>query len=308
MGALLDYPIIDTHFHPYTKVEWKCMKKLRQQLELYLYHHYPTEEEVADKAPTDEEMAENYRKLGVVGMPVGWDAETAWNDPPTNNDYVASLVKRFPDVFITGWACVDPWKGELALREAERSIRELNLIGIKFQQAAQAFNVADRRFYPLWDLCQELGAPIQLHGGYTGLGSGAGGAMGVRLSYMMPMDVDTIAADFPNLKIFVLHVGDPWLAEFSEIAWHKKNIYRECSGMWPRYFPKEKVHEMNGRLQDKYVFGTDYPLFPIEGLVEEHVNWNYKPGVLEKIMYKNTINILGDELERVGVDLRRFNV
>ncbi len=147
-------------------------------LEKYLYKKDVTPEDVTNEAPTDEEWVQVYRGLGIVTTPVGWDAETAMapGDPiyeSNSNDYIDSLRDRFPDVVITGWGSVDPWKGWKAQEEAIRYIKELKLVRFKFQQVGQAFSVADKRFYALWDMCQEMGIPIQLHRGFTELGSGS---------------------------------------------------------------------------------------------------------------------------------------
>ncbi len=300
--------IIDTHMHIFTKDEYKCMNKFWKPLFSYLYHkEIKTEEEVRDFFPTEEELVEMYRKAGAVAMPTAWDAETATGDPPTTNDKVAELVKKYPDVFITGWAMVDPWKGVKALEEIERAIKELKLIGVKFQQTAQAFHVNDRHFYPMWDLIQDLGVPVQLHGGYTGLGVGMPGALGVKLTYnrIFP-DMEDLAVDFPKIKIIILHVCDPWVEEAIALARHKGNVFRECSGMWPKYFPEPMVYDMNRRLKEKFMFGTDVPLFNLEELIKQHEEMNYRPGVLENLFWKNTIRILGEDLERVGVNIREW--
>jgi len=310
----VDKPPIDTHFHPFTKTQWKCMRALRIPLDKYLYHKEFTEEEITAKSPTEEEMAQTYRRLGCVGMPTAWDNETRYGDPPTTNEYIRSLCDKFPDVFITGWACVDPWRGEEALQAIEKAIRQYKLIGVKFHQAAQGFCVTDKRLESMWELIQDLEVPIQLHGGYTGLGTDMPGGQGVQIKYTMPYPhIEDLATRYPRIKIFILHVGDPWVEEFNALARHHGNVYRECSGMWPRYLPEEMIYEMNRRLQDKYVWGTDYPLFPLDELLKEHNMLRdekgikgYRPGILEKIMYKNAIRILKEDFERVGVDLSKW--
>ncbi len=65
---------------------------------------------------TAEGMAELYRRLDVMAVVYAWDAETATGLPRVSNDYVAQLVRDFPDVFL-GFACVDPWKGVMAIKE-----------------------------------------------------------------------------------------------------------------------------------------------------------------------------------------------
>jgi hypothetical protein len=311
--------IIDIHCHPYTKVGWRSLGKFRVHLEKYLYKKEATPESVTEEAPTDEEWVQVFREYGAVCTPVGWDAETtmAPGDPlyqSNSNDYIASLRDRFPDVVITGWGCVDPWKGWRALEEAVRCIKELKLVGLKFQQVGQAFMVSDKRFYPLWDLCQEMGIPIQLHSGYTGLGSGAPGGMGTKLKYTMNLipDFDDLAADFPNLKIIMLHPSDGRDEDAVLICRHKGNVFRELSGMWPEYIPATSPHtwhELNRRQRAKYMFASEFNLFPLDGILWQHMQLDYREGVLEDMFFKNTVRILGEELERnAGVDLKEWKV
>jgi predicted TIM-barrel fold metal-dependent hydrolase len=315
--------IIDIHCHPYTKTGWRAIGQFRVHLEKYLYHRTDaTPESITEMAPTDEEWIQAYREMNVACMPVGWDSDTAFSRPefygpdplylPQTNDYIASLRERFPDVVIAGWGSVDPWKGWKAQEEAVRCVKELKLVGLKFQQVAQAFMVSDKRFYPLWDTCQEFGIPIQLHTGFTGLGSGAPGSLGAKLQYTMPLypDFDNLAADFPRLKIIFLHPSDGREEESMLINRHKGNVYRELSGLWPEYIQHAAPHtwyELNRRQRDKYMFGSEFNIFPLDTIIWQHMQLPYREGVLEQTFHTNTYNILGEELERnAGVNLKEW--
>lgn len=317
---------IDVHCHPYTKGGWRSLGQFKPHLDEYLYGKKNlTPEQITAGQPTDEEWVSVYRELGVAATPVGWDAQTTMGfGPPygpdglyegNSNDYVASLRDRFPDVVVTAWGSVDPHKGKKALEEAERAIKKLKLVGLKFQQTGMAFMVSDRQFYPLWDLLQELRCPVQWHTGYTGLGGGAPGGLGVKLKYTMNVipDFDDVAADFPRLKIIMLHPAEGRDEDAVLVCRHKGNVFRELSGMWPEYLPMnvpKTWYEVNRRQQDKYMFGSEYNLFPLRGILYQQYQLDYREGILEKILYKNTINILGEELERAGVNLKewRFNL
>jgi predicted TIM-barrel fold metal-dependent hydrolase len=47
-------------------------------------------------------------------------------------------------------------------------------------------------------------------------------------------------------------------------ARHKANVYIDLSGWSPKYFPPELVQQMNGALQDKCLFGSDWPFLTPE--------------------------------------------
>jgi hypothetical protein len=242
---------------------------------------------------TEDEMAQDFRDLDLKAILVAFDAETATGLPRTSNEYVAQVVKKYPDVFVGAFASVDPWKGELAIQEAERAIKELGLMGLKFAQSAQAFYPNDRRFYPLWEKCVELKVPVQFHMGTTGLGAGLPGGLGIHLKYSKPLPyLDDLAADFPDLTIIACHPAWPWQEEMIAILIHKANVYQELSGWMPKYFPESLVREVGGRLQDKTMFGSDYPTLSPKRWLDEF-EARYKPEVVEKVFYKNAQRILG---------------
>lgn len=242
---------------------------------------------------TEEEMAEEYRGLEVAGVLLGWDNETATGLPPVPNDWVADMVRRFPNVFPLGFAGLDPWKGKAAIRELERSVKELGLRGVKVHPVAGQFYPNDPRFYPLWEKCQELGVPLMSHSGTTGLGAGLPGAMGVKLKYGQPIFLDDVAADFPGLTIICAHHGFPWESEAIALALHKGNVFMDLSGYAPKYFSPTLIHEINTRLQNKVVFGTDYPFMPPKRWLTEFQALEIRDGVRSKVLLENARRILG---------------
>lgn len=239
------------------------------------------------------EMAEDFRREEILGMVIAWDAQSTFGGGVITNDSVAKLTADFPDVFLPGWAMVDPWKGELALKELKRAIVELGLIGAKWHPPAQAFHIDDRRFYPFWELCDSLGAPILVHTGMTGVGQGMPGGGGIKNKYGKPFPhLDDVAADFPNLTIIAGHSGWPWHDELIAIALHKPNVFIEVSGYRPKYLPAALKHEMSRRLQDKVMFGSDYPALSPPQCLDELEMEGLRPEIIEKLFYRNAIRAL----------------
>ena len=187
---------------------------------------------------------------------------------------------------------IDPWKGRKAIVELERCINELNMIGLKFQPTAQKFFPNDRRFYPLYEKCTELGVPVSFHTGTTGLGAGLPGGGGYRLKFCRPIYLDDIAAGFPELTIIAIHPSWPWHNEMIAVLLHKGNVYNDLSGWAPKYFPETLKREINGRLQDKFMFGSDYPEIPVSRWLDEFEKERYKPEVIDKVLLKNARRIL----------------
>ena len=207
---------------------------------------------------TMDEVARLYEELDILGVLLAWDAETATGLKPLTNDEVAGIVARYPQQFI-GFASVDPWKGERAIAEIERAITQLGLKGAKFHPGIQAFYPNDTRVYPLYEKISALGVPALFHTGTSGLGAGMPGGMGVKLDYTRPIWLDHIAADFPQLTIIGAHPSWPWHEEMLAIIAHKANVFMDLSGWAPKYIPKVIWDEARTRLQDRILFGSDYP-------------------------------------------------
>lgn len=242
-------------------------------------------------ARTEEEMAREFIDLDVKAILIPWDSETVTGLPPVCNDYVAKIVKDFPEAFLGAWAMIDPWKGKAAINELERCVKKLGMFGLKFHPIAQAFFPNDRRFYPLYEKCMELEIPVAFHTGTTGLGAMLPGGGGYLLKYSQPIYLDEVASDFPNLTILAIHPSWPWHDEMIAILLHKANVYNDLSGWSPKYIPASLKREINGRLQDKFLFGSEYPEFSVRRWIEEFESEGYKPEVVEKVLYKNAQRI-----------------
>ncbi|MBU2548936.1 MAG: amidohydrolase family protein [Proteobacteria bacterium] len=269
---------IDVHVHLSTAEGKRSSGSYGEALETY----FKFKREVL----TEEEMARVYRDLDIMGVILPLDDETVSGVRPIPHEYVADLVKRFPDTFI-GFAGVDPWKGKAAIDELERAVKELGLKGAKFQQGAQHFFPNDRRFYPLWEKCVELDIPVLFHCGTTGLGAGMPGGLGVKLKYMDPLPVDDVAADFPELTIIAAHPAWPWTDMAIAIAIHKANVFVDLSGWSPKYFPEQLKWDIGRRLQNKALFGTDYPFIKPDRWLKDFETIDLKPEIRQKILIDN---------------------
>src|SRR5574337_278530 len=99
---------IDVHAHISTEPWFRATRKFVEAMKVY----YKTEQPVR----TEEEMARDFVTAGVRACIIAWDAETGTGEPRVPNDYVAEQVRKFPEAYAGGWAMVDPWKGQAALR------------------------------------------------------------------------------------------------------------------------------------------------------------------------------------------------
>lgn len=247
---------IDFHVHlPITEFMEGAIGPFRAAAEQY----FRSEVKLRDV----EEIAEYYHEQDIVGVLLAWDAETATGRKPLRNETVAEIVRRFPEQFV-GFASVDPHKGDWAVGEIERAVKELGLAGAKFHPGVQAFYPNDERFADLFAKIAELGVPALFHTGTNGLGAGMPGGGGIKLDYTRPIYLDSLAADHPDLTIIGAHPSWPWEQEMIAILQHKPNVFNDLSGWSPRYIPPALLREAAGRLNAKFLFGSDYPFIPPE--------------------------------------------
>ena len=239
-----------------------------------------------------EEMYEKYKALDIFAVIFDIDAETTSGQPYVGNDYVASVVQKYPDQFI-GFASVDPWKGALAIQELERSVKELGLRGLKLHPTTQAFMPNDPRFYPLWQKASDLHIPVLFHTGQTGVGSGTPGGGGYKLKYAHPLLLDDVAADFPELTIIMAHPAVPWQEEQLAVALHKGNVFIDLSGWSPKYFRPILIQYIGSILKDKVLFGSDYPVLQPDRWLQDFENLGLKEEVQQKILLENAKKLFG---------------
>jgi len=274
----MEVTAIDVHVHLCDDLTLKAKGARAQQMARYFGRER--------KPVSIDEMADQYRQRKMMAAIMNTTDVTVTGLAPVPNDHIAEGVRRHSDVFL-GFGIVDPWMGKVALEEIRR-IKDLGLHGLgEFNPARQHFYPNDTRFYPLWEEAQKLGLPILFHSGMAAAGAGTPGGMGFKLKYGQPIYLDDVAADFPELKIICAHPSWPWQEEALAIARHKLNFYIDISGWAPKYFPQELVHHMNSLLQDKVLFGSDWPAIGVERWIEEFNQLDLKPEVRQKILLEN---------------------
>lgn len=241
-----------------------------------------------------EEMAEQYRQRHMMAVIMNSTDTTVTGQESVPNDHIADVVSQHPDVFL-GFGVVDPAQGKRAEQEIRRC-KELGLIGIgELHPGRQHFYPNDAQFYPLWETAAGVGLPLLFHGGYAAAGSGAPGGGGVKLKYANPIHLDDVAADFPELTIICAHPSWPWESEALAVALHKPNVYIDLSGWAPKYMSAEVRTYVNSRVQDKALFGSDWPVLEVDRWLTEFDALDFKPAVREKVLLQNAKAALGLE-------------
>jgi len=275
--------IIDLHVH-LPLPEWLegCLGPYLESAERY-FHRKATARPI-------EELAAEYERLDMVGVLLGWDAETLTGRPPLPNELVAGIVRRFPDRFV-GFGSVDPHRPDAT--ELVRRLPDVGLIGLKLHPTMQGFDPASDAAMRVFESAAEARLAVITHAGTSGLGAGRPGGQGLRIDFARPILLDRAAAAFPEVPIVLAHVGWPWHLEALAMALHKANVLIDISGWRYRYLPPEVLRDMKGRLSDQFLFGTDVPMFSPSDLLEEFAALQLPEEVAAKILWHNANRLLG---------------
>jgi uncharacterized protein len=277
--------IVDLHCYPGTP-EWiACQGPYVEALAKYWNRSWA--------GKSEDEVVREFTDAGVEAVLVALDLETTIHTPPVTNEYVHAMWKRHPERIIGAWGAIEPAKGEAAIAQAKKAVRELGLIGFHFHPIMQHFAVNDRRWYPLFETINALKAAVMIDVGTTGMGAGLRGGLGSKIRHAHPAAIDELAADFPDLTIIAAHPGWPWVEEMTAVALHKGNVFWELSGWAPKYFPDSLKRDARSRLQDKVMFGSDYPSLPYKRIFQEWQELGYADSVMEKIFHGNAERVLG---------------
>jgi predicted TIM-barrel fold metal-dependent hydrolase len=237
-----------------------------------------------------EEVAAEYAERDILGVVLDWDDESVTGRGWLGNEYLAGLSERFPGVLM-GFGSVDPH-----VRDATRRVHaaaDLGLKGLKFHPTMQAFDPGAAEFAPIWAACEERGLVCLFHTGTCGIGAGTPGAGGTKIRYSHPGFLDSIGADFPGVTFLAAHFGWPWYQEALAIALHKANVWIELSGWAPKYLPREVVRESGRRLNDRTVFGSDYPFISLDRWFQEAEALPWSPEARRSILVDNASRLLG---------------
>jgi predicted TIM-barrel fold metal-dependent hydrolase len=196
---------------------------------------------------------------------VDFSLMSAWHGPRgplLSNDEVAAFVASHPSR-LAGIASVDLRKPMSAVRELRRCVEELGFRGLRVVPWLWELPPNDRRYYPLYAECVELGVPFCTQVGHTGpLRSSETGRP---IPYL-----DDVALDFPELVIVAGHIGYPWTEEMIALARKYPNVYIDTSAYIAKRYPPELVRYLRSGGSTKVMFGTNYPMLhpqkALEGL------------------------------------------
>ena len=200
-----------------------------------------------------------------------------------DNDDIVDLVDHYEGRFF-GAMGVDCANVSEALKEIDKYVVNGKLIAVSMEPGACPVPIYgnDRRLYPIYELCQAHNIPVIIM---------LGGRAGPTLSFSNPEIISTIANDFPKANFLVSHGGWPWVQPVLGAAFWQENIWL-CPDMYlmNNSGAADYVIAANTWLQDRFLFGSAYPLMPIVESVNKFKSL-FDPAVLPKLLWQNAARL-----------------
>jgi uncharacterized protein len=261
-------------------------------------HVFQTPEELANQKKvfksegrhyTEEEMAAYFRKHKArTILHLYITAKMSVEKEREYNDYTFDFARKNRDVIFGHWLNFDPRRGPEGLKEFRRALdADAGFVGMAMAGHGLGVAASDPAWDPFYKLSIEAKRPVMLFSGLTGIGQGMRGGKGIILDNMHPRHIDNVAARFPDLNIIAARPAWPWQDDMIAILLHKGNVSYEIHGWSPKYLTPALKKEIKNRLQDRVMFGCDFPAMLFERVVSDWIAEGYSDEVLEKLFYRN---------------------
>jgi predicted TIM-barrel fold metal-dependent hydrolase len=202
-------------------------------------------------------------------------------------DEVSRLaLEKFPSRFIASGS-VDPNQGMDAVRTMVRNYEEFGIRAVGVFPAGTFPQVAinDKKMYPIYAKCVELGIPIFV----------CAGVPGPRLKFE-PQRVeliDEVMYDFPELVLVTRHGCEPWVDLAVKLMLKWPNLYYSTSAFAPKYYPTAIVDFANTRGADKIIYAGYFPMgLSLTRIFTDMPKVPFREQVWPKFLYENACRVL----------------
>ncbi len=161
--------------------------------------------------------------------------------------------------------------------------------------------------YPVYEKCLELNVPVTIHTGPE--------AFPHHGKFALPIYVEEVANDFPQLTIIMAHAGMCWWEEAAAVAAVRPNVYLDIAywqvkclsrPVWGFYYQLRTLMDSVG--VHKVLFGSDWPACRLIRRVNA-INWikairqppdviktmgiEFKPGEINALLGDNAVKLFG---------------
>ena len=197
---------------------------------------------------------------------------------------VREVMDAYPGRFL-GSILLDPRLGYAATRHVRIAVEEYGMAAVRIMPAFALLPPNDALYYPMYTTACDLGIPVTINVGMPGPHKPA--------KYQDPMHLDEVALTFPDLKIVMTHVGEPWIEEVVTLLNRRPNMYLMTSGWAPKYVPAQIRKFMSSRGKGKVMWASDYPVLPMERTVSEGKALDVSEEALAGYLGANAIKVFG---------------
>jgi len=196
-------------------------------------------------------------------------------DPPTGNDEVCEIVKKYPDRFI-GFGVISPrWSPDVA-DEVDRCINDLNMKGIKMHPTINNWAADSPIVYPVMERIQKYDVPVLFHTWNDDLSN--------------PSRVGKLAKMFPDVTILMGHMGFEDFYEAAFVAKEMQNVYLDTTGFYNEVRTLREVVRIAGK--EKVLFGTDAMALNAYAEVAKIKHGDISEDAKKAIFYENAKKLL----------------
>ncbi|MES9996340.1 amidohydrolase family protein [Desulfovibrio aminophilus] len=237
------------------------------------------------KAQTLDEIIAGLRENGVERAVItGRDSETTYGSA-SNNPSVEAYIRACPEMFVGFWG-IDPHKGMAGVRSLTEAVTRCGFKGAAIDPYLAKIPASEARYYPFYSKCCELGIPVVVT---TGPASFVPGAV---IEHVAPRHMDTVARDFPDLRIVISHGAYPWVGEMIIVAQRNRNVFLEISEY--ERFPQSEayVQAANTIIPDKLLFASAHPFVDYREAIATYHSLPFTDAVRRKVMHDNAAALL----------------
>ena len=107
--------------------------------------------------------------------------------------------------------------------------------------------------------------------------------------------VNTVAVEFPELKIVLTHTGYPWIEEWISMCWRHPNVYGCINAYYPKDLDPAIVKFMDGAGREKVLWGTNS--WSLKRCKEEFMELPIRDECKKKVLRDNAIKVFDLDLE-----------
>ncbi len=256
------------HF-PGVKMWWKAIDNIRRPLILgshdKLLANYPEAESWEIKKSADpNNLLRAMDKYGVdiaCLLPESMMDTTGYTSRWVSNGEMAKVVEEHPDRFIYQ-PNLSPilFKGvKNTIWELEYWVKEKGAKIFKFYPPEDTY-INNKKLWPFYKKAQELDIVLDIHTGFCWVPPG-------KSKYALPILLDDVARNFPDLKINAFHMGYPYCDDLNMVAMGHPNIYLCLSLLvpWAITAPYKFARILGEAIRwvgsDRIIWGTDYAGF-----------------------------------------------